>query len=140
MSRVGKNPVSVPKDVKVNIDAGKVNVEGAKGKLVLRVPNGINVEFKDEQLMVTRVSNAKQNRANHGTIRAHLANMIIGVTEGHKKELELQGIGFRAQLQGSKLSMNLGFSHPVEYEIPDYVKATVTKLLRQFSSYGLHDH
>jgi len=71
MSRVGKNPVSVPKDVKVNIDAGNVNVEGAKGKLALRVPNGINVEFKDEQLTVTRVSNAKQNRANHGTIRAH---------------------------------------------------------------------
>ena len=127
MSRVGKNPVSVPNDVKVNIESGNVNIEGAKGKLALRVPNGINVEFKDQQLTVTRVSNAKQNRSNHGTIRAHLANMVIGVTEGHKKELEIQGIGFRAQLQGSKLSMNLGFSHPVEYEVPDYVKTTVTK-------------
>jgi len=127
MSRVGKNPVSVPKDVKVNIDASNVNIEGAKGKLSLRVPRGINVEFKDEQLMVTRTSNAKQNRSNHGTIRATLANMVVGVTEGHKKELEIQGIGFRAQLQGTKLSMNLGFSHPVEFEVPEYVKATVTK-------------
>ena len=127
MSRIGKNPISVSKDVKINIEAGNVNIEGAKGKLVLSIPNGINVAFKDEQLTVTRVNNAKQNRANHGTIRARLANMIIGVTQGHKKELEIQGIGFRAQLQGSKLSMNLGFSHPVEYDVPDYVKATVTK-------------
>lgn len=127
MSRVGKNPISVPKDVKVNIDAANVNIEGAKGKLALHIPNGINVELKDDRLTVTRLSNAKQNRANHGTIRARLANMVIGVTEGHKKELEIQGIGFRAQLQGQKLTMILGFSHPVEYEVPDFVKATVTK-------------
>jgi len=127
MSRVGKNPISIPKDVKVNIDAANVNIEGAKGKLALHIPNGINVEFKNDHLTVTRVSNAKQNRANHGTIRARLANMVIGVTEGHKKELDIQGIGFRAQLQGQKLSMTLGFSHPVEFEVPELVKATVTK-------------
>jgi large subunit ribosomal protein L6 len=125
MSRVGKNPISVPKDVKVNIDSANVRVEGKKGKLELPIPHGINVELKDERLTVTRISNAKQNRANHGTIRARLASMIIGVTEGHKKDLEIQGIGFRAQLQGKKLLMNLGFSHPVEYAVPDYVKATV---------------
>ncbi len=125
MSRVGKNPISVPKDVKVNFEAGSVCLEGPKGKLDLNIPWGINVDFKDEQLIVTRESNTKQNRANHGTIRARLSNMVIGVTEGHKKELEIQGIGFRAQLQGKKIALTLGFSHPVEFEVPDCVKAIV---------------
>jgi len=125
MSRTGKIPVDVPKGVKVNVETGKVCLEGPKGKLELHVPHGINVECKDEKLIVTRTSNVKQNRANHGTIRARLARMAVGVTEGYKKELEIQGIGFRAQLQGKKIVLNLGFSHPVEYEVPDYVKATV---------------
>ncbi len=125
MSRTGKVPIDVPSGVKINAETGKVSVEGPKGKLELGIPHGINVEFKDEKLTVTRVSDAKQNRSNHGTIRARLSNMIVGVTEGHKKELEIQGIGFRAQLQGKKISFSLGFSHPVEFEIPDCVTATV---------------
>jgi large subunit ribosomal protein L6 len=125
MSRTGKNPVSVPKSVKVNVSADKVSFEGPKGKLELNIPYGINVEFKDDQLTVTRVSDSKQNRSNHGTIRAHLANMIVGVTDGHKKDLEIQGIGFRAQLQGKKIVFNLGFSHPVEFDVPDCVTATI---------------
>jgi len=125
MSRIGKNPVGLSKNVKVNIDQGRVRVEGSKGKLELNIPKGINVEFKNEQLTVTRVSDAKQNRANHGTIRARLANMIVGVEEGHKKDLEIQGIGFRAQLQGKKIVFNLGFSHPVEFEVPEGIKASI---------------
>lgn len=125
MSRIGKNPIGLSKNVKVNIDQGCVRVEGPKGKLEINIPQGINVELKDEQLTVTRVSDEKQNRSNHGTIRARLANMIIGVEEGHKKDLEIQGIGFRAQLQGKKIIFNLGFSHPVEFEVPEGLKATV---------------
>ena len=125
MSRTGKVPIQIPKEVKVHAEASKVNLEGPKGKLDLNIPHGITVEFKDEKLTVTRASNVKQNRANHGTIRARLANMVIGVTKGHKKDLEIQGIGFRAQLQGKKIVFNLGFSHPVEFEVPDCVKATV---------------
>lgn len=125
MSRTGKIPVDVPKGVKANVETSKVCLDGPKGKLELNIPHGINVEFKDEKLTVTRASNAKQNRANHGTIRARLAKMIIGVTDGHKKDLEIQGIGFRAQLQGKKIVFNLGFSHPVEFEVPDCVKAIV---------------
>lgn len=125
MSRVGKNPIGLPKSVKVNIDQGCVRVEGSKGKLELNIPRGINVQLKDEQVTVTRTSDLKQNRANHGTIRARLANMIAGVEGGHKKDLEIQGIGFRAQLQGKKIVFNLGFSHPVEFEVPEGVKATV---------------
>jgi large subunit ribosomal protein L6 len=125
MSRTGKIPINVPKEVKVNTQAGKVGIEGPKGKLELNIPNGINVELKDGKLAVTRTSDAKQSRANHGTTRALLVNMITGVTTGHKKDLEIQGIGFRAQLQGKKIMFNLGFSHPVEFQVPDHVKATV---------------
>ncbi|MBN1869923.1 MAG: 50S ribosomal protein L6 [Candidatus Omnitrophica bacterium] len=125
MSRTGKNPVDVPKGVKVNVAAGTVALEGPKGKLNLNIPDGINVEFTEDKLTVTRSSDAKQDRANHGTIRSRLVNMIAGVTNGHKKELEIQGIGFRAQLQGNKILFNLGFSHPVEFLVPDGIKAIV---------------
>ncbi len=125
MSRTGKVPIDVPKEVKVNIQASKVHMEGPKGKLDLDIPAGVDVALKDDKLTVTRLSDAKQDLANHGTVRAHLANMIVGVTRGHKKDLEIQGIGFQAQLQGKKIVFNLGFSHPVEFDVPDSIKATV---------------
>ena len=125
MSRIGKIPVIVPKDVKINVKDSLVHLEGTKGKLDLSVQHGISVEVANDRLLVNRNSNTKQSRANHGTIRARLANMITGVTKGHKKELEIQGIGFRAQLQGSKIVFVLGFSHPVEFEIPKDVKVMV---------------
>lgn len=102
-----------------------MKLEGPKGKLQRRIPAGIELQIKDGKVTIKRLSNSKQHRANHGTVRAHLANMIIGVTDGHKKELEIQGIGFRAQLQGKKIVMNLGFSHPVEYDVPADVTVTV---------------
>lgn len=125
MSRIGKIPIDVPKEAKVTVDGKQVSIKGSKGELTLAIPHGITVEFKDDQLHVTRENDVKQNRANHGTIRARLANMIVGVTEGHKKDLEIQGIGFRAQLQGKKIVFNLGLSHPVEFEVPDTVKVQV---------------
>ncbi len=125
MSRIAKIPISVPKGVKCNVDGSTVKVEGPKGKLQLSLPSGIKVEVKDEKISVDRLSNAKQNRANHGTIWASIGNMVAGATDGHKKELEIQGIGFRAQLQGKKIVFNLGFSHPVEFDIPEDVKVTV---------------
>ncbi len=125
MSRVGKIPVKVPKNVKVSIQNNMVLMEGAKGKIKLDLPYGIKVEQKDDELMVDRLSDVKQARANHGTVRAHLKNMIAGVLEGHKKELEIQGVGFRAQMQGKKVVFNLGFSHPVEFEQPEGVKISV---------------
>lgn len=127
MSRIGKVPVTIPKDVKYSLENRTVNFEGPKGKLSLNIPYGINVEQKDEQLIVARISSTKQDSSNYGTIRALIMNMVTGVTAGHKKELEIQGIGFRAQLQGTKLILNLGFSHPVEYEVPKDVTVTVPK-------------
>ncbi len=136
MSRIGKIPVVVPSQVKVNIQAETIQLDGPKGKLSLKIPEGIQAEFKDQQFIVTRREDTKQSRSNHGTIRAHLVNMIQGVTQGHKKELEIQGIGFRAQLQAGpasgpasggagKILFNLGFSHPVEFQVPKDIKIVV---------------
>ena len=125
MSRIGKNPVEVPKDVKVTLTNENVHLEGPKGKLDLKLPQGIKIDFKDSKFVVNRLAHAKQDRANHGTIRANLINMIAGVTKGHKKELEIQGLGFRAALQGKKVVFSLGFSHPVELNIPDDLKMAV---------------
>lgn len=124
MSRIGKIPVSFPKEVKVAFDGSVVRIEGPKGSLALDLPQGIKVEQKDSNLVVNRVNNTKQSRANHGTIRVHLVNMIEGVTKGHKRELEIQGVGFRAQIKGDTLVMNLGFSHPVEYKFPKETKVS----------------
>ena len=127
MSRIGKIVVAVPKEAKVALEPHAVKFEGPKGKLVLTLPQGIKVEQKDSQLRVSRANDTKQSRANHGTIRATIVNILEGVTKGHRKELEIQGVGFRAQIQGSKLTMNLGLSHPVEFEVPAEVKIAVPK-------------
>ena len=127
MSRLGKIPVVLPKDVKVAVDKGSVLVNGPKGKMSLALPHNITVEQKDDKLLVNRLNDAKQTKANHGTIRAHLVNMLKGVTEGHKIDLEVQGVGFRGALQGQKLVLNIGFSHPVEYDIPAGVKVVTPK-------------
>lgn len=125
MSRLAKFPVELPSNVKIKVEGSVIKMEGPKGKLERKIPEGIQLDVNDGKVEVKRLSNAKQHRANHGTIRSHLVNMVKGVTDGHKKELEIQGIGFRAQLQGKKVVMNLGFSHPVEYDVPDDVKVTV---------------
>lgn len=125
MSRIGKIPVRVPQGIKVAVAEGHLQVEGPKGKLSLRLPQGITVEKKAEELVVNRIDDTKQARSNHGTVRALLVGMMTGVSQGHKKALEIQGVGFRAQAQKNKLVLNLGFSHPVEYEIPEGVKVSV---------------
>lgn len=127
MSRIGKIPVVLPKEVKLNVTATSVNVEGPKGKLSAALPYGIKIEQKDGSVIISRVSDSKQTRADHGTLRALLKNMVIGVTKGHTQDLEIQGLGFRAQVTGQKLSMILGFSHPVEFMVPKEVKITVAK-------------
>jgi len=121
MSRTAKIPIVIPEKVKVTIEATKILIEGPKGKLERKVPHNIKIDQKDNALTVDRLNNEKQTRANHGTIRALIANMIEGVVNGHKKELEIQGIGFRAAVQGKKVVFNVGFSHPVEFDIPEDV-------------------
>ena len=122
MSRIGKKPIQIIKGAKFSLQNGKAVVEGAKGKLELPIPAKIAVEAKEDKMFVTRQSNDKQTLANHGTIRARLVNMLVGVTEGHKKKLEIQGVGFRAQVTGQKITLNLGFSHPVNIDVPKEIK------------------
>jgi len=127
MSRVGKQPIAVPAGVKAAIDKEIIKVVGPKGKLDFSLPYGVKVEQKDNQLIVTRVSDIKDHRMKHGLVRALINNMVIGVTEGFLKELEIQGVGFKAHLSDKKLVLNLGFSHPIEYDIPDGINIETPK-------------
>ena len=119
MSRVGKKLVPIPKNVKLLVSGSIVYVEGPKGKLQYQLPEGIETELKDSELIVKRLSDSKMQTSLHGTSRSIISNMIKGATEGFIKELEIVGVGFRAQVQGKKLSMHLGFSHPVDFDIPE---------------------
>ena len=127
MSRIGKIPLTLPKDIKVSITPTAVTIEGPKGKLSLPLPYGIKVEQNDKGLCVSRVNDVKQTRASHGTIRALLKNMIVGVTKGHAIDLEIQGLGFRVLAAGQKLTLSLGFSHPVEFIVPAGIKVATPK-------------
>ncbi len=127
MSRIGKKAVAIPKEVKVDINDGLVSVEGPKGKCSLRLSYRVSVQIKEGQLFVNRVSNIKTDKALHGLTRALIANMVKGVMEGYVKELEIIGVGFKAQLQGNSLNMQLGFSHPVSFPVPEGIKIEVPK-------------
>lgn len=127
MSRIGKKPVAVPKDVKIEVKEGSVFVEGPKGKLSRKLSDRINIEIKDGQLLVKRVANTKMDKSLHGLYRALIVNMIKGVTEGYVKEMEIIGVGFKAAVQGDKLNMALGFSHPVNFAIPQGLKIETPK-------------
>lgn len=132
MSRIGKKPINIPNQVKVNIDKDIISVEGPKGKLQFRIPNYISLEVKDNQILVKRNKDDKIARSLHGLTRAIIFNMVKGVTEGYSKELEIVGLGFRAQVDKNKLVLNLGFSHPVEFDIPKNIQIqtpTQTKIV-----------
>ena len=127
MSRIGKKPINILKEVKVEIKGGLIDVEGPKGKLSFRLPDRINLEIKDNQLFIKRISDIKLDRSLHGLCRALIFNMIKGVTDGYSKQLEIVGVGFRAQIQGNNLNMQLGFSHPVNFPIPEGIKIETPK-------------
>jgi large subunit ribosomal protein L6 len=119
MSRVANNPVEVPAGVEVKLAGQRINVKGAKGELGLDVHGRVEVTQDDSTLSFTARSADKQAQALAGTTRALVSNMVTGVSQGFERRLQLQGVGYRAQAQGKKLSLQLGFSHPVEYELPD---------------------
>ena len=122
MSRVGKMHIAIPAGVTVTVTPENVvTVKGPKGELVKAMHKDINIAVEDAQVVVTRPSDVKEHRALHGLTRALLNNMVVGVSQGFSKTLELNGVGYRAQLQGKKLVMNLGYSHPVEVEAVDGV-------------------
>ncbi|MDD5252658.1 MAG: 50S ribosomal protein L6 [Candidatus Omnitrophica bacterium] len=127
MSRIGKKLVAIPKEVKIEVKDGVVFVEGPKGKISRKLSDRISIEIKDNQLFVKRVSDTKVDKSMHGLFRALIVNMVKGVTEGYVKELEIQGVGFKAAVAGDKLNMALGFSHPVNISIPSGVKIETPK-------------
>jgi large subunit ribosomal protein L6 len=119
MSRIGKQPISVPEGVTVAIEPESVTVNGPKGELSERVNRDMDVKQEDGSVVVARPTDRGEHRALHGLTRSLIANMVQGVTEGFEKKLEIQGVGYRAQLQGTKLVLSLGYSHPVEIQAPD---------------------
>jgi len=127
MSRIGKNPIDLPEKVQVNVGAkGAVTVEGPKGKLSWTLPENITAKVEEGRVQVERANESRQSRALHGLSRALVANMVTGVHAGFKKNLEIHGVGFKAAVQGDKLNLNLGKSHPVLFKIPSEVKIVVT--------------
>jgi large subunit ribosomal protein L6 len=119
MSRVAKKPVNLPQGVTVTVDAGSVTVKGAKGTLSLPLAEGVLVEQADQAINVKLADGAAAQAAKAGSTRAHLANMVEGVTKGFERKLELVGVGYRASVQGKSLNLTLGFSHPVVYPVPE---------------------
>jgi large subunit ribosomal protein L6 len=127
MSRIGKKPVIIPKDVKLELKDGQVFVEGPKGKLNRSLPSRITLEIKENQAFVKRASDTKLDKSLHGLYHALISNMITGVSEGYVKELEIIGVGFKAAVQGNNLNMQLGFSHPVNFPIPEGITIQIPK-------------
>ena len=139
MSRIGRQPIPVPSGVTVSVEPDLVRVNGPKGELSERIPRDITVEQAEDQLLVKRPTDRGEHRALHGLTRSLVFNMVQGVTEGFEKRLEIQGVGYRAQLQGKKLVLSLGFSHPVlirppdgiEFEVPQPTRVIVKGISKQ---------
>lgn len=122
MSRVAKNPIPVPAGVEINLTAASITVKGPQGALTQALTSLVKVEHADGKLQVAAVGASMKSQAMSGTTRALLANMVLGVTRGFERKLTLVGVGYRAQAQGNKLSLSLGFSHPLEHVMPEGVK------------------
>ncbi|MFL5859310.1 MAG: 50S ribosomal protein L6 [Solirubrobacteraceae bacterium] len=130
MSRIGRQPITVPSGVTIAIEAERVTVNGPKGELSERVNRDIGVEHVGEELRVTRPTDRGEHRALHGLTRTLVANMVTGVTDGFEKRLEIQGVGYRAQLRGRDLELALGYSHPVSVKAPDGIEFEVPQPTR----------
>jgi large subunit ribosomal protein L6 len=137
MSRVGKNPINIPSGVDVKIKGSLVSVKGTKGELKWSYPEEMKVTMKDNQIIVERPSDAKPHRSLHGTVRSIIANMVSGTNAGFKRVLEINGVGYRAQVQGQKISFTLGYSHPVEFSLPQGITAQVDKKQTQLTLEGI---
>lgn len=125
MSRIGKMPIAIPAKVKVEVKGQKVSVEGPKGKLNWELPSRTSVKLEGTTLNISRAGEDAQSRALHGLSRALINNMVKGVSDGFVKKLEINGVGFKAAVAGKNITMSLGYSHPINYSIPDQIKVTV---------------
>jgi large subunit ribosomal protein L6 len=127
MSRVGRLPVTLPQGVRINLQGAVLQVEGPRGKLQHEIPPGLKVETADNKITVSRTAEQKKIRALHGLTRTLIANMVQGVTQGFKKELEIVGVGYRADISSNVLNLALGYSHPIKFALPEGIKGKVDK-------------
>jgi large subunit ribosomal protein L6 len=127
MSRVGKKPIPIPAGAKVSVSDGRIRVEGAKGKLERPFPPMVDFSVEADVLSVTIPDQNRKTRAMQGLARSLVANMVTGVTEGYERVLEINGIGYRAEASGRRLTLSLGYSNPIAYDLPDGIDATVEK-------------
>ena len=123
MSRIGRKPLPLPKGVTLSQKAGQFSIKGPKGELAKILPKGISIKLEGDKLVVSRVDDSRENRACHGLVRAHLANMVKGVTEGWTRELEINGVGYRAEVSGDTVTFALGYAHPVVFKLPKVISA-----------------
>ena len=130
MSRIGKTPIKIPSGVKVALSGADVKVEGPNGKLAVNLPAEVKAEIDGDELRVLRQGETRRHRAFHGLFRSLVNNAVVGCGTGFKRELEINGVGFRAAVKGETLNLTLGFSHPVDFPIPKGVKAEVEKQTR----------
>ncbi len=137
MSRIGKLPIPIPNGVDISIKKNSVSVKGPKGELQRDFPPEIDLKEEDGQIVVTRNSDHRTHRAKHGLTRSLLNNMVVGVSEGFKRDLYIEGVGYRASLDGKKLVLNLGFSHPVVFDPPDGISFEVDKSGRELVVKGI---
>ncbi len=127
MSRIGKKAIAIPNNVKVKIEDHEISVQGPKGELRRQIPRSIQAVVQGGHLIFSRTSEEREVRSLHGLTRSEVANMITGVTQGYSRVLEINGVGYRAQLKGRTLVLNIGFSHPVDFELPKGIEASVEK-------------
>ena len=123
MSRVANNPISVPSGIEIKLDESNLSVKGSKGKLDLSIHNLVKISFDDDTLTFVALNSSKESRAISGTFRSLVNNMVVGVDKGFEKKLVLNGVGYRAKASGKTLNLTLGFSHPIDYKLPEGVTA-----------------
>jgi large subunit ribosomal protein L6 len=137
MSRIGRQPITLPQGLDVKVQGNHITVKGPKGELKWVFPRSIGVKVSDGTITVERSSDSKRLRALHGLTRNIISNMVKGVSEGYQKVLEISGIGYRAQVQGKKIIMSLGYSHPVEYTLPEGITAEVDPKQQKITIKGI---
>jgi len=137
MSRIGKKPVEIPSGVDVKLLDSMIKIKGPKGELQWSFPTGTAVSVKDKMIVVERADDQKKNRALHGLTRSLISNMVLGVTQGYQRVLDITGVGYRAQVQGKKVVLSLGYSHAVEYNLPEGISAAVDQKQVQITLTGI---
>lgn len=137
MSRIGKKPVDIPAGVDVKLLDNAIKIKGPKGELQWSLPSGTKVSVAENKVLVERENDLKKNKALHGLSRNLIANMVTGVTTGYQRVLDIVGVGFRAQVQGSRIVLSLGYSHPVEFNLPEGITAAVDQKQTQITLTGI---